>query len=110
MKIVGIVALNEQGKLVVFPMTNSGEVIPFEEFRPEVNPVLSALIESLGLPIRAEKVLKGDGIRTIADVLARSEWDLLRITGFGRRYLADLREALTKHGVSLQRWRVIPRR
>lgn len=66
------------------------------------------LIEPLTLSVRTENPLKHAGIRTLSQLLAHSEQELLRLPFFGRKSLRELEEELTKHGHSLRVTPILP--
>ena len=62
---------------------------------------LNESIERLNLSVRTYHALINDNIRTVGEVLSRSERDLLRIPNFGRRSLNEVREVLTQRGFTV---------
>jgi len=66
------------------------------------NPVLLNSIEDLGLTIRARNCLLGDGIHYIGELVQRTEADLFKIQNLGKGSLADVKEGLAKHGLTLK--------
>ncbi|GFE76156.1 DNA-directed RNA polymerase subunit alpha C-terminal domain-containing protein [Novosphingobium sp. TCA1] len=68
-------------------------------------------IGSLELPGRTYGVLERNGITLIGDLVQRGEADLLRISGFGRHSLADVKDALRARrlrlGMDVGIWRPI---
>jgi len=60
---------------------------------------LSMPISVLDLNARAAHCLEGAGIKTIRDLLARAEDDLLAMRNFGRITLVEVSEKLAEHGL-----------
>lgn len=58
-------------------------------------------IEDLELSVRAYNCLKSAGINLIADLIQRTENELLKTKNFGRRSLEEIKEVLNKHGLRL---------
>lgn len=60
-------------------------------------------IEDLDLTVRAYNVLKREGVRVIADILAFSEEDLAGLRNLGQRGTDEIRTKLEEVGLSLRR-------
>jgi DNA-directed RNA polymerase subunit alpha len=60
------------------------------------------LIDDLDLGVRSLNCLKREGVETVADLLARSEQDLMCIPNFGRKSLDEVRERLEKNNLKLR--------
>ncbi len=58
-------------------------------------------IESLSLTIRAESALVAASIKTIPELLEKTESDLLKLEGFGKKSLADVKTNLEQRGLTL---------
>ncbi|MCS7215004.1 MAG: DNA-directed RNA polymerase subunit alpha [Thermodesulfovibrio sp.] len=58
-------------------------------------------IEELELSVRAYNCLKSAGINTIAELVQRTESELLKTKNFGRRSLEEIKEVLTNMGLKL---------
>jgi RNA polymerase alpha subunit len=58
-------------------------------------------IEELGLPLRAFNSLRREGIHTVRDLSARSEADLLAITGLGPASVKEIKQKLAGRGLAL---------
>ena len=61
--------------------------------------VAGGSIDELELPARVAGALKGAGLETVADLLAREEAELLAIRGFGAKSLEQLRASLRDKGL-----------
>jgi hypothetical protein len=60
------------------------------------------LVEELELPVRVSHLLKRMGVRTVGQLAALSEVDLLRNENFGHKSLKRLKEVLDELGVELR--------
>lgn len=58
-------------------------------------------IEDLELSVRAYNCLKSAGINLIADLIQKTENELLKTKNFGRRSLQEIKEVLTSQGLKL---------
>lgn len=58
-------------------------------------------IEDLELSVRAYNCLKSAGINTIAELIQKTEGELLRTKNFGKRSLEEIKEVLAKQGIKL---------
>ncbi|MBM3326002.1 MAG: DNA-directed RNA polymerase subunit alpha [Calditrichaeota bacterium] len=56
-------------------------------------------VDELELSVRSANCLKEAKIRTIADLVAREEVDMLKFKNFGRKSLNELADVLTEHGL-----------
>jgi DNA-directed RNA polymerase subunit alpha len=63
--------------------------------------VLDQSIDALELGGRILNMLRNAGIVTVRDLVARSDDDLLKITNFGKKALAEVREQLEASGLGL---------
>lgn len=59
-------------------------------------------IDDLNLPLRAHNALRAAGIRTVAQLTARTPAELLKLRGIGIGCVADIRDALTARGLELK--------
>lgn len=85
--------------------------INFEETEPpvekkqavneEFNKNLLKNVRELELSVRAANCLKNASIRTIGDLVQRSESEMLRTKNFGRKSLNEIKEILHEMGLSL---------
>jgi DNA-directed RNA polymerase subunit alpha len=57
-------------------------------------------VEELELSVRAHNCLKNANIKTIADLVQKTEHDMLRTKNFGRKSLAEIKEILLSMGLS----------
>jgi hypothetical protein len=62
---------------------------------------LALPVTALGLSTRATNALLNDGVRSVAELVPRTEADLLGIPNFGRVALAELKKALARRKLRL---------
>jgi len=62
--------------------------------------LLGRLIDDFGLSVRSLNSLKNSNIRTIRDLVAFSEDELLKVKNVGEKALAEIRELLQREGLS----------
>lgn len=77
------------------------EVIPAAVPAVEINENLFRNVEELELSVRASNCLKTANIRTIADLVQRSEAELLKTKNFGKKSLNEIKAILGEMGLSL---------
>jgi DNA-directed RNA polymerase subunit alpha len=63
------------------------------------NENLMKTVDELELSVRAHNCLKNADIRTIGDLVQRSEYDMLRTKNFGRKSLNEIKEILGSMGL-----------
>jgi len=85
---------------------NFEERIPSLEEAPEQaieirNENLNRSVEELELSVRSYNCLKNANIQTIAELVQKSEQEMLRTKNFGRKSLNEIKEILTTMGLSL---------
>jgi DNA-directed RNA polymerase subunit alpha len=59
-------------------------------------------IEELELGVRSYNCLKREGVETVADLLAKSDQELMCIPNFGRKSIEEVRERLAKNNLKLR--------
>ena len=69
------------------------------EVEPEEESILDASIDSLELSIRSMNCLKNANIRTLRDLVSRSEKSMVEIRNFGEKSLKEVREKLEALGL-----------
>lgn len=62
---------------------------------------LSRSVEELELSVRASNCLKNAGIKTIGELVQKSESEMLKTKNFGRKSLNEIKEMLSGMGLSL---------
>ncbi|MDH4152701.1 MAG: DNA-directed RNA polymerase subunit alpha [Nitrospira sp.] len=75
--------------------------VGYEESHREINKNLSRSVNELELSVRAANCLKNANIKTIADLVQKSEGEMLRTKNFGKKSLNEIKELLTEMGLSL---------
>ncbi|NGZ08516.1 MAG: DNA-directed RNA polymerase subunit alpha [Nitrospira sp. LK70] len=73
----------------------------YEESQREVNKNLARSVNELELSVRAANCLKNANIKTIADLVQKSEGEMLRTKNFGKKSLNEIKEILSEMGLSL---------
>ncbi|MCX5711725.1 MAG: DNA-directed RNA polymerase subunit alpha [Candidatus Omnitrophica bacterium] len=82
--------------------------LPEEEEEPTVTPEETELYDKLSLPIselelsvRSSNCLKEGRIKTIGDLVKRSELEMLKYRNFGKKSLAEINKILVEMGLTL---------
>ncbi len=75
--------------------------VGYEESQREVNKNLFRSVNELELSVRAANCLKNANIKTIADLVQKSEGEMLRTKNFGKKSLNEIKEILSEMGLSL---------
>jgi DNA-directed RNA polymerase subunit alpha len=65
-----------------------------------VRKVLKMSVDELELSVRSHNCLRSANIKTLADLVRRSESELLKFRNFGRKSLAELSEIVEQHGLT----------
>lgn len=73
----------------------------YEEAQREVNKNLFRSVNELELSVRAANCLKNANIKTIADLVQKSEGEMLKTKNFGKKSLNEIKEILSEMGLSL---------
>ena len=68
---------------------------------PELMRTLSRTVDELELSVRAANCLKAANIRTIGDLVAREESEMLQFHNFGKKSLDEIKALLDSMGMSL---------
>jgi DNA-directed RNA polymerase subunit alpha len=68
---------------------------------PELVRTLSRTVDELELSVRAANCLKAANIRTIGDLVAREESEMLQFHNFGKKSLDEIKALLDSMGMSL---------
>ena len=72
-----------------------------QEAITEINKNLLRSVNELELSVRAANCLKNANIKTIADLVQKTESDMLRTKNFGKKSLNEIKEILAEMGLSL---------
>ncbi|MBI2212208.1 MAG: DNA-directed RNA polymerase subunit alpha [Acidobacteria bacterium] len=84
-----------------FETTTQDEEISTEpDVDPKLMEMLSKPIEELDLSVRSANCLKNANIRTLGDLVQRSEREMLSTKNFGRKSLDEIRDVLSQLGLS----------
>ncbi len=73
---------------------------PTEEINPSTNEHLKKKIDELELSVRAYNCLKNANIKNIADLVQKTEYEMLKTKNFGRKSLNEIKELLNSMGLS----------
>ena len=82
------------------------EEIAAPEVDPRVAEMLAKPIEELDLSVRSANCLKNANIRTLGDLVQRTEREMLSTKNFGRKSLDEIKEVLASLGLSFGMARV----
>ena len=91
-----------QGHMDIYSRLSAVEMVeePEKEVsEPEENTILDQNIDSLELSIRSMNCLKNANIRTLRDLVSKSERDMVEIRNFGEKSLKEVREKLEALGL-----------
>jgi DNA-directed RNA polymerase subunit alpha len=83
------------------PETEPGETGTEPAVRMELNEHLFRSVDELELSVRASNCLKTANIRSIADLVQRTESELLKTKNFGKKSLNEIKTILGEMGLSL---------
>jgi DNA-directed RNA polymerase subunit alpha len=72
-----------------------------DEAQREINKNLFRSVNELELSVRAANCLKNANIKTIADLVQKTEGEMLKTKNFGKKSLNEIKEILTDMGLSL---------
>ena len=82
----------------------SDEVINLEYIKEQekepVNEKLEMSIDKLDLTVRLYNSLKRSGIYTVAEIVSRTEEDIMRLRSLGRKSFKELKDKLEENGLS----------
>ena len=81
-----------------------GEVpqeVQLEEQAKEINKNLFRSVNELELSVRAANCLKNANIKTIADLVQKTEVEMLKTKNFGKKSLNEIKEILSEMGLGL---------
>jgi len=90
--------------LMSFPdVAPQEETVERDEFRPrvELNENLFRNVDELELSVRASNCLKTANIRSIADLVQKTEGELLKTKNFGKKSLNEIKTILGEMGLAL---------
>jgi DNA-directed RNA polymerase subunit alpha len=65
--------------------------------RDKMNEILNRSVEELELSVRSSNCLKASNIESLADLVQKTESELLKYRNFGRKSLKEIKEAMEKY-------------
>jgi DNA-directed RNA polymerase subunit alpha len=84
-----------------FEESHEAQEKEIDKEREKLNENLNRSVEELELSVRSYNCLKNAEIRTIRDLVQRSEAEMLKTKNFGRKSLNEIKEILAEMGLSL---------
>jgi len=101
--VLGISAKNLKDHLHLFINFEESDLSTEQDHNndQEFNQNLTKNVHELELSVRAANCLKNASIRTIGDLVQRTEPEMLRTKNFGRKSLNEIKEILVEMGLSL---------
>jgi len=72
-----------------------------EQGEKSVKEALKKLVEELDLSVRAQNCLHTAGIKTVGELVQKTEQEMLKTRNFGRKSLKEIKDVLTDLGLSL---------
>jgi DNA-directed RNA polymerase subunit alpha len=91
----------DAGKEFVIENEREDELRKKEEYRAELYQKLMQPISILQLGVRASNCLESAKIRTVGDLCAKTEQELLSLRNFGKTSLKEVKDKLKEIGLSL---------
>jgi DNA-directed RNA polymerase subunit alpha len=90
-----------QHQLAAFVELKHAALISPKEKGRKINPLLLRPVEDLELTVRAANCLKAENINTIADLVQRTESDLLKTPNLGKKSLTEIKNVLQARDLKL---------
>ena len=78
---------------------NPGDIMDDLDYEPVLNENLLKNVDEMELSVRSYNCLKNANIRTIADLVQRTEQEMLRTKNFGRKSLNEIKEIILAMGL-----------
>lgn len=91
----------ELGEPIDAPQIPEPEEAEAEAESPELKQVLDLSLEELSLSVRATNCLEVENIRTIRQLVTKTEADLLKLRNLGKTSLLDVKDKLSAHNLEL---------
>ena len=82
-------------------LEKSTGIVPTEDESLEMNTYLARSVNELELSVRAANCLKNAKIKTIGDLVQKTEGEMLRTKNFGKKSLNEIKEMLVDMGLGL---------
>lgn len=90
-----------QRQLAAFVELKHAALSSPKEHARKINPLLLRPVEDLELTVRAANCLKAESINSIADLVQRSEADLLKTPNLGKKSLTEIKNVLAARNLHL---------
>ncbi len=87
----------EEDESDVEEISGSSNVV---QYNPSFNENLLKSVDEMELSVRAHNCLKNANIKTIADLVQKTEYEMLRTKNFGRKSLNEIKEIVNSMGLS----------
>ncbi|RJP24508.1 MAG: DNA-directed RNA polymerase subunit alpha [Candidatus Omnitrophota bacterium] len=84
-----------------FPQEDETPAEGMVEQTEVVNPYLSKGVEELELSVRSYNCLKAANIKSVGELVTKTESEMLKYRNFGKKSLTEIREVLTKYNLTL---------
>lgn len=84
-----------------FPDEDESPMESEEKEEAVVNPYLAKGVEELELSVRAYNCLKAANIKTIGELVSKTESEMLKYRNFGKKSLTEIKEVLSKYNLYL---------
>jgi DNA-directed RNA polymerase subunit alpha len=100
---MGLAAVLLRDHLAIFVNVETDEAKPTagpELPQSELDALLDTNVEELELSVRSANCLKNAGIRTLRELVQKSEKDMLETKNFGRKSLNEIKEILREKGLA----------
>lgn len=77
------------------------QAIERDDERDKIKDLLSRSVDELELSVRSSNCLKNANIKTIGDLVVKSEAEMLKYRNFGRKSLNEIKEIISEMGLGL---------
>ena len=95
---------SEIGKKALRELRRALNILPAEGHGLTREELLDQSVDVLDLPIRPSNSLAFYGVKTLRELVALTDRDLLKMKNLGRVSLKEIKKQLAVHGLSLRRW------
>ena len=79
------------------------EVLPPEPEEPDASKVLETTIDDLDLSVRSFNCLKRANINTVADLVSKTEEDMMKVRNLGSKSLEEVKKKLEEYDLALKK-------
>ena len=100
---MGLAAVLLRDHLAIFVNVETEEARPAagaDMPQSELDALLDTNVEELELSVRSANCLKNAGIRTLRELVQKTEKDMLETKNFGRKSLNEIKEILREKGLA----------